>query len=416
VARYTTSRSASAFENLTSQIYQLGDLNLVDQTATRFAIVLMVEVPAGTELDLRSPISNLAAGEGQLSEQVSRLCRIVYHDNTVPMLTQPRVVGAQATGSDSILIEMHRHHGRIAYASSTELPIPAAGDIIEIRYVNPIAKIGAVYERLVLPTPNPGQPASEDLSDLIGPNSSMPYNALGDFALSEDLDALVAAGPSSVDPSYEINDPENEHYQLALTYAEHYDNKTFGEDTYGERNLGYIGSLHSSFQPYIKAFIAMCMENDVTIHGNSGYRSPAHQQRLYDEYMAADAAYKAANPQPGRPGGSWHGLGMAFDFNPVYMGQWLNSDKTESKGTVESWVASGVVAIVEDRLGIKWGGRWDNYDPIHIDCSNLFLGKNGLSSGYKTGANDLASRAGITTDANGGWSGVTNTFDVPAAT
>ena len=241
----------------------------------------------------------------------------------------------------------------------------------------------------------------------------VPVNSLEDFAIEDFDEDLLDDASGDISEGYEMADPASEHYQAALTYAEHYDNQTFGEDKYSSRNVTRISKLHPVFQTYIKAFIAKCNEEDIQIHGNSGYRTQAQQTALLDKYNEASDAYRTVNPQPGSTA-AWHGIGMAFDFNAEYSGIMLNSDPN-GNGSKASWLASGVPRIAEEFLGLLWAGNWNNYDPIHIDASSFFLGKYGLSSSWPTAATEIYVRSGGSVDENGYLVGSANQWSLDDA-
>lgn len=409
-----TNLGANALADLSSIAAQLAQDAIVevDQVATYKAIVLYVEIPEGLTVELRDPISNLDTANTGNSQYSLRLCKIVYHDGTTPFLAMPRRVGQSATGQDATFIQMHREMGKVAHAADTELAIPAPGDLIEISYSDPIQKTGASYRRLLVATPNPGQIAELDLTSIL--DGSLPYNSLEDYGFSEDpfdtgLLEDVPDGGGSIGDGWVINDPNSEHYQLALTYAEHYDNQTYGADKYSSRNAPFFNQLHEIFLVYAKAFVAMCNREGIDVFFNSAYRSKAYQKQLYDNYQKLSAEQKAETPQPALDV-SWHGMGMALDFNAVYLGTTLNSNPKKDGGSKEEWIASGVPGLIE-LLGLRWGGDFpNNYDPIHFDCSTLWRKDSGTlgTSDYSGMAKKIAQLAGTEVGVNG------NTANIPA--
>ena len=128
------------------------------------------------------------------------------------------------------------------------------------------------------------------------------------------------------------------------------------KSSYKARNKGLIARAHPEFQNYIKAFITLSKDNDVTIYLNSTHRNRAQQDKLIAEHARGDRKIKPAEY-------SYHLVGLAFDFNPILK----NGDWVKSTASKQQWIKTGIVAIGES-LGLRWGGHFStNYDPVHFD-------------------------------------------------
>lgn len=135
--------------------------------------------------------------------------------------------------------------------------------------------------------------------------------------------------------------------------------------------------MHPEFVPYAKAVIFdLWDKKKITVIINSTFRTVENQRQFYNTHQAwvtrrnaADAAGTPfSEPQPyaaapAAAGTSKHNFGTAMDFNIYVDGKKLGSKKFGTKK--EEWIASGAPAIIES-LGLVWGGRWGNYDPIHL--------------------------------------------------
>jgi hypothetical protein len=91
----------------------------------------------------------------------------------------------------------------------------------------------------------------------------------------------------------------------------------------------------------------------------------------------------------------------------------LHSDpKRASQGgySHEDWTRSGIPHIIEQLLGCEWGGDWQNYDPIHFDCSSRLDVDKAVIPGngsYGAKATGIAQLAGGEPGVNG------NRLDIP---
>ena len=135
-----------------------------------------------------------------------------------------------------------------------------------------------------------------------------------------------------------------------------------------------INTLHKDFKPFAKAFVYKAWKSlGIKIRVNSGYRSVAYQQQMYDRWIAGTKQYQSKNAKPAKPGTSHHNTGTAIDFNPTLpsgkeLGKSFNNSKSE-------WKKSGLVQLGKD-LGMRWGGEFStNYDPIHFDIGDNRLSK-----------------------------------------
>ena len=130
----------------------------------------------------------------------------------------------------------------------------------------------------------------------------------------------------------------------------------------------FLTSLHPEFLPYVKCFLWRCWDElGMQIHLNSTYRSLAKQQQLRDRYLACKGT-KPCLPASS-PGSSHHNFGWAIDFNPILRdGTKLMSNP--DKNPKSEWEASGIVNLGQS-VGLRWGGYFSNYDPIHFDGGKL---------------------------------------------
>jgi len=161
--------------------------------------------------------------------------------------------------------------------------------------------------------------------------------------------------------------------------AESYDSPPIPKDFVpnASQHTPFFPTLHSDFVPYVKCFLWRCWDElNIQIQLNSSYRSLEKQQQLRDDYLACLEAKKNNTQDPKKdclpassPGNSHHNFGWAIDFNPILSdGTKLMSDKNKNPKT--EWEASGLVQLGES-VGLRWGGNFSNYDPIHFDGGPL---------------------------------------------
>lgn len=115
----------------------------------------------------------------------------------------------------------------------------------------------------------------------------------------------------------------------------------------------FFEKLHRVAKPIFAEFIQRCKAIGYTIIITSGYRSWADQ-------LERIAAGDTTTP----PGYSFHNYGMALDINAISANDALRKATSKAR-----WEASGIIQIA-DELGLRWGGRFGAYDPVHFDLGN----------------------------------------------
>ena len=116
--------------------------------------------------------------------------------------------------------------------------------------------------------------------------------------------------------------------------------------------------VQRSMIPTLMAVVAEAADVGIRVQFSSGYRSLAKQRALYAAWIRAGKKGYTVAP----PGRSLHNYGLAVDFTTVPRG--LASLRT--------------VGRIAERHGLRWGGRFNPPDPIHLDV--------GLPSGAAAGA------------------------------
>jgi hypothetical protein len=113
-----------------------------------------------------------------------------------------------------------------------------------------------------------------------------------------------------------------------------------------------LNLLHSKKRGSFIAFVDECQAKGWYIIITRSYSSFAKQTSLQSvNTLAVDAGYSA------------HNYGMAIDCN-FYNGKIeLTSHKTK-----EEWESSGIIDIAK-KHGLRWGGYFTPYDPVHFDCT-----------------------------------------------
>ena len=112
-------------------------------------------------------------------------------------------------------------------------------------------------------------------------------------------------------------------------------------------NNEIIAGLHPVFAYRIAKLVKSREDQGHSIILTSGFRSWDQQEQLYNSGQTTAPA-----------GSSLHNYGMAAD---------LNEDGVLKMATPAStWRASGIVEEAE-KLGLRWGGNFGNYDPVHFD-------------------------------------------------
>lgn len=101
--------------------------------------------------------------------------------------------------------------------------------------------------------------------------------------------------------------------------------------------MSSLSDLHPDFEPWARWLYAVADYHGLRPRITSTYRSLAHQERLYREYLAGKRIYPVA-----RPGYSQHNYGVAID---------MVSDDNKALGVM--WRS----------VGGYWGG---DRDPVHF--------------------------------------------------
>jgi len=175
---------------------------------------------------------------------------------------------------------------------------------------------------------------------------------------------------------------------------------TTGDSIVRSENADVVSGLHAEMKLMCKCFIYRCYLESIFIKLNSGYRDPAQQAGLRKKYLKYEknlpvAASWSSNNQyigvetgaiskddldsngdagrgfwiSGPSGGSWHNVGLAFDFNPYLP---PDSAALSSVSAKSRWLASGLVEIGRE-IGLRWGGDFN--DRIHFDAKEIAGGK-----------------------------------------
>lgn len=120
--------------------------------------------------------------------------------------------------------------------------------------------------------------------------------------------------------------------------------------------LGAVGNVlvRATIIPYLLELQRRAREHGIDVIFISGYRSPAHQARLYAAYKARGFTGTPAAP----PGRSLHQSGDAVDF-------------TTRPRSVQNTARVGAIARA---LGFRWGGDFATPDPNHIDTGRSWEG------------------------------------------
>ena len=152
--------------------------------------------------------------------------------------------------------------------------------------------------------------------------------------------------PPPLASSKEIND-----------LAERFDKETFYNKADSNR---HISNAHPEIQNRLKAFLTKSKDNKIDIYISSTHRTHAKQAEMIVDHLAGRKPYI----RPAET--SYHLLGLALDFNPIPFGKnIINANRPK-----QDWIDSGVVAIGES-LGLRWGGHFGKYDPVHFDLGNI---------------------------------------------
>lgn len=117
-------------------------------------------------------------------------------------------------------------------------------------------------------------------------------------------------------------------------------------------------------QPYqymFSKFLYDTIQAGYTPTITSSYRSIAQQQHEWDSNPDCDDDHCGV----ARPGYSFHNYGLALDLN--FKGNGYHLLKPDSK---QEWLSSGIPQIATAN-GLRWGGYFSKYDPVHFDAGNF---------------------------------------------
>ena len=133
------------------------------------------------------------------------------------------------------------------------------------------------------------------------------------------------------------------------------------EDTFSIKNNDIISKLHPKVQDDFKKLINAWYAAGFPMQINSGYRSFDKQTELKsNEFNNLNPVADAGN--------SFHNYGLAIDVSLL---------KTDTYGNITGdiytqdvnpfWLEIGEIA---ERLGFRWGGRFNSFDPVHFEKTN----------------------------------------------
>jgi D-alanyl-D-alanine carboxypeptidase len=86
---------------------------------------------------------------------------------------------------------------------------------------------------------------------------------------------------------------------------------------------GAVSRLTATMRRSIEKAIAAAADDGIDLHVTSGWRSAAHQQRLYDDAVAKYGSPEVARQWVLPPAESAHVRGEAVDVGPVEAAAWL---------------------------------------------------------------------------------------------
>lgn len=117
-----------------------------------------------------------------------------------------------------------------------------------------------------------------------------------------------------------------------------------------------LKELHPKAKHLMKDFIKEVEERTgYKVYITSGYRSFAKQEEL-----------KAQGHTNTSAGNSYHNYGLGLDVNLVKDDVWVKKGSSYN-----TWANTGVIQIANE-YGLRWGGDFSNYDPVHFDLGNYF--------------------------------------------
>jgi hypothetical protein len=126
-----------------------------------------------------------------------------------------------------------------------------------------------------------------------------------------------------------------------------------------------IQTLHPVAQDTFRQFIYNIEhQTPFKVQITSAYRSFAEQERIKKENAAMVPPRPASNP-----GSSYHNYGLGLDiavYSTKVDGLYYSFNKS-----VSEWKQTGIIAIA-DKLGLRWGGTFNDPDQVHFDLGNRY--------------------------------------------
>ena len=148
--------------------------------------------------------------------------------------------------------------------------------------------------------------------------------------------------------------------------------------------------MHKDFVPFVKQIVAEAWrEKQIKVKFNSTFRTVGYQKVLRDAWdewiktLPADKRGKIKSKRdwvnqgkpggepppknivvrPATPGHSNHNFGTALDCSITVGGKSYSASNSKAQ-----WESTGWPEIVKS-YGLRWGGDWNKYDPVHIDLN-----------------------------------------------
>lgn len=118
----------------------------------------------------------------------------------------------------------------------------------------------------------------------------------------------------------------------------------FTPKTSKQKNDDIIKNLHPIFAIRIARFVKKLEQLGYDVQINSGYRSFEKQAIVNPSVLV-----------------SYHNFGGAVDMNVSGMGNSTSKSNWQEVGN-----------IGQNEFGLRWGGNFSNYDPIHFDFGNEY--------------------------------------------
>lgn len=107
-----------------------------------------------------------------------------------------------------------------------------------------------------------------------------------------------------------------------------------------------IHILHPAFRNKIVLLFVEAKKLGIDLFISETYRTPERQNKFFGMKLSKV-----------RSGSSKHQYGLAIDVIPVING----------KSYADNHEVLKRVGLIGEKLGLKWGGRWKFYDPIHFE-------------------------------------------------